>query len=113
MFFLLLRGIPHDIIFGYHGGWDFDRLLNLYYYLQAREVQEFRDMTNSVAIGAGSLFKGNILSQFLQKSEGAMQSIRRLRTGGEAEQETRVKSSQKDIGELKKLGDILMGGGFG
>jgi hypothetical protein len=111
---LLWQGISHEIIFSYEDGWDFDRLLSLFYFLKKAQVQDSRNMTSAVAIGASSVMKGKVLNQFMKKNDEAVKKIDKIRKQVKLNdgRDTRVSKFKKDLSTLRGLRGFLGGGGM-
>lgn len=91
------QGVPTERIYGYHEGWDFERLTDLFRYFKRRDLERQRDAVMAVAIGASSISGGKPLKRFTEEIDKAVGSLRPKRR---AEMQN----------ELSKLIGIIGGG---
>lgn len=76
LFYLLHRGIPYDCIWGYHEGWEFDRLQRAFVTFKAAEIEEQQKLAVGVAVGASTLFSPKAFEEFREKTSGLMEGLR-------------------------------------
>ena len=100
LFFLLESGMPSEFVYGYHDGWDFDRLLKAFWYYKQREIEKERSAVVAVALGASTLFSAKAYKSFERESRELLNDLVERRA---ADPEVRKKH------EKEKL-DKLMGG---
>lgn len=101
LFFLLERGIPYNVIFGYEDGWDLERLVRLFCYLKRREIEMQKSATVAVSIGASSLFKQDAIKKFLSESDKMLRAIeQREKLTEDVDQDTKVERVKKSLSML-------------
>ena len=94
LLFLLENGIPEVNVYGWHEGWDFNRLEKAFAYFKKRAVEKQRDFTLAVALGASSLLSKEPLEKFLSETESVAPTD---------------KVSNRTSGEIDKLVGFLNG----
>jgi len=114
VFYLLAQGVERSIVLGYHEGWDFDRLMALYFFLRKQELKSYRDMAATTAVGASALFKGKVLKDFLRDTDKSLDQLESYIAGASFDPEqVKQKQVQQDLNELKRLEGLFGGMGFG
>lgn len=110
LFYLLSSGIPEPVIYGYHTGWEFERLMDCYFFLRKREVEQQQSAAHMVALGASTLFKGEPLKKFQRETDKLKKSLSTRRTDFLSEdKEEQQRRDASAFNALKGMGgfDIL------
>ncbi len=69
-FYLLSRGIPDSVIYGWHEGWDIHRLVRLFWFLRREDALQAQAQTNAVAVGASTVAsKGKAFREFNRETK--------------------------------------------
>lgn len=106
LFFLISNGISEQCVYGYHEGWELERLLDCYFFLKRREIEQQQTAAHMVALGASTLFKGQPLKKFQSDTDKLKKELDRRRSDFGAE--SRDEQARRDVEAFKAL--TKMGG---
>ena len=84
-------------MYGYHTGWDFDRIVAMFHYLKRRDLERHKDAVMAVAIGSSAIVGGKALKKFTDEVDKAIGNLR-------------PKRKTEVLNELNKLMGMLGGG---
>ncbi len=103
-FDLLLAGVPREIIYGWHDGWDFDRLVRLFLHVRRRKIEGHREGVQQVALGAGALFSKKGLDEFNKSTDKQLGKLSN-RSGdfGVDSESSKRAQKEKDVENFMKL----------
>jgi hypothetical protein len=93
LLFLLESGVSEAALYGWHDGWHFERIAEAFKYFKRRQVENQRDRTLAVALGASSLLSKKPLEKFLSETE----KVTRL---GKGQTEQSGQNMQSEINKL-------------
>ena len=89
-FYLIERGLPPHCVYGWHDGWPFDRLTDLFRYLKRRELETHRESVVAVALGASSVVGGKAMKRYLDQTDRQIGGMRPKRKSEVASELTKL-----------------------
>jgi len=105
LFYLVVNGVPEHLVYGWHDGWDFDRLNRLFLYLKKRELENLQAQVNAVSIGASSIMSNEAYKGFMANTNKAIQEISNRESKSPESPSKNVHLAE----QMSKLGQVLMG----
>lgn len=109
LFFLVESGIPEPCVYGYHEGWDFDRLVRAFQYLKGREIEQRKWDLMAAAAGVSTIAGGKVFRKVSSQLDEALGSIRNAR-----EESKRATANPENVAaEMSKLAGLVSGSGWG
>ena len=72
LFFLIASGLPENAVYGWHPGWDFERLLEAFRYFKKQGLEKQKNNTLAVALGVSSLLSKEPLEKFLKETSASL-----------------------------------------
>ena len=108
LFYLIARGLPEYVIFGYHDGWDFDRLHRTFLFMKHREIEEQDIMARCVAVGASAIMSKDVLPKFSKHIQSMREEII-SKLSSEAEQDVKEQKSKRVMAGMSQLRDLISG----
>lgn len=72
LLFLIASGLPETIVYGWHPGWDFERLLEAFRYFKKQSLEKQKNNTLAVALGVSSLLSKEPLEKFLKETSASV-----------------------------------------
>lgn len=110
LFYLLEKGVPAESIWGYHDGWDFDRLYRAFLAFRTLDFRKQKEDAVSIAVGASSLLSHESLEKF---GDGLEDVIRQMRSGDAPVEPEASKGPPRVVKDFEKLFSALTKGGHG
>lgn len=105
LFYLVESGVHPDKVYGYHEGWDFDRIVSMFQYLKRRELEKRKESVLSMAIGASSVVSGKALKKFTDEIDRAIRSMASSSIAGQGQDQQNTHAMQT----MQKLMEIVGG----
>jgi len=111
LLFLIENGLPYDAVYGFHDGWDFERLYRAFLYFKTRETENLRSAAHAAVIGASVMGSTKGWESFMKKTGEVLSGIKGERFDGD-ERWTRHEKQKKAADltrQFQKLAGLVVG----